>query len=67
MGSYQVTEQVSEIALVEKEYAYDKLSELLDEQVPTSFELNVQQGKGRPPLGWKRKGSSSTTRDPFLF
>ncbi|CAI9108241.1 OLC1v1007802C1 [Oldenlandia corymbosa var. corymbosa] len=38
-----------------------------EEESPLNFEPEVQQGRGRPSKGKKKKGFSSTTRDPSQF
>ncbi|KAL3530053.1 hypothetical protein ACH5RR_009375 [Cinchona calisaya] len=53
--------------LVEKEYAQEKLSQLLNRSSSLNFEPTIQHGKGRPSTGRKRKTLNSTTRDPSQF
>ncbi|GER26887.1 P-loop containing nucleoside triphosphatehydrolases superfamily protein [Striga asiatica] len=50
-----------------KKYIEEKLHELANEEVPLNFEPDVQQGRGRPSSGKRKKNLSSTTRDPSQF
>ncbi|CAI9094510.1 OLC1v1030263C1 [Oldenlandia corymbosa var. corymbosa] len=51
-----------------KKHIEETLHELVnEEESPLNFELEVQQGRGRPSKGKKKKGFSSTTRDPSQF
>ncbi|KAL3525047.1 hypothetical protein ACH5RR_013419 [Cinchona calisaya] len=53
--------------LADKENAQARLSQLIASPRSLSFEPKVQRGKGRQPSRRKRKGSSSTVRDPSQF
>ncbi|KAL3531569.1 hypothetical protein ACH5RR_010891 [Cinchona calisaya] len=53
--------------LVEKEYAQEKLSQLVNESTSLSFDPTVQCGKGRPSLSRQKKALISTTQDPSQF
>ncbi|KAL3507369.1 hypothetical protein ACH5RR_032751 [Cinchona calisaya] len=53
--------------LVEKEYAQEKLSQLLNRSPSLNFEPTIPHGKGKPLTGRKRKALNLTTRDPSQF
>ncbi|KAL3506107.1 hypothetical protein ACH5RR_031489 [Cinchona calisaya] len=60
-------ERYQQWPLVEKEYAQEKLSQLLNRSSSLNFEPTIQHEKGRPSTGRKRKTLNSTTRDPSQF
>ncbi|KAF7147655.1 hypothetical protein RHSIM_Rhsim03G0114700 [Rhododendron simsii] len=53
--------------LVEKEDSLKQIAQLIDAPIPLTLEPSIQPHKGRPSGSKKRKGDSSTTRDPSAF
>ncbi|KAL6556543.1 hypothetical protein OROGR_005831 [Orobanche gracilis] len=56
-----------QLPILEKKHIQEKLCELVGEDFSLSFEPNVLRGRGRPPIGKKRKAINSTVRDPSQF
>ncbi|KAL3528952.1 hypothetical protein ACH5RR_008274 [Cinchona calisaya] len=53
--------------IIEKEYALEKLSQLVNGSTSLSFEPTIQCEKGGPSSARKRKALNSTTRGPSQF
>ncbi|KAG5566195.1 hypothetical protein RHGRI_001960 [Rhododendron griersonianum] len=53
--------------LGQREDSHKQIAELIDAEIPLILEPTIQPHKGRPSGSKKRKGDSSTTRDPSAF
>ncbi|XP_058217649.1 uncharacterized protein LOC131328770 [Rhododendron vialii] len=53
--------------LGQREDSHKQIAQLIDAEIPLTLEPTIQPHKGRPSGSKKRKGDSSTTRDPSAF
>lgn len=62
-----VHDKYKHMPLVQKEDIHKQIAQLVDAEIPSTLEPNIQSHKGRPLGSKKRKGDCSTTRDPSAF
>ncbi|KAF7112293.1 hypothetical protein RHSIM_RhsimUnG0244500 [Rhododendron simsii] len=53
--------------LGQRKDSHKQIAQLIDAEIPLTLEPTIQPHKGRPSGSKKRKGDSSTTRDPSAF